>query len=65
MKTVVQFVVMFVVSVAFFGVALFLPAGTFHYWQAWVYLAVFVATTLFPSVYPAGRYPAALQRRMR
>jgi protein-S-isoprenylcysteine O-methyltransferase Ste14 len=65
MKTVVQFVVMFVISVAFFGVALFLPAGTFHYWQAWVYLAVFVATTLFPSLYLAVRYPATLQRRMK
>ncbi|MDP9167390.1 MAG: hypothetical protein M3O32_15235, partial [Actinomycetota bacterium] len=65
MNTVVQFVVMFVVSVAFFGVALFLPAGTFHYWQAWVYLAVFVATTLFPSIYLAVRYPAAPQRRMK
>ena len=34
---------------AFFAVVLFLPAGTADYWQAWVFLAVFVATTLPPS----------------
>jgi protein-S-isoprenylcysteine O-methyltransferase Ste14 len=64
-KIIVQFVVSFVVSMAFFGVALFLPAGTFDYWQAWVYLAVFIATTLVPSLYLAVKSPAALQRRMK
>jgi protein-S-isoprenylcysteine O-methyltransferase Ste14 len=65
MKIVLQFVASFIVSVAFFGLALFLPAGTFHYWQAWVYLAVFITTTLLPSLYLAVKYPAALQRRMK
>lgn len=49
---------------AFFAVVLFLPAGTADYWQAWVFLAVFVATTLPPSAYLAVRYPDALRRRM-
>jgi protein-S-isoprenylcysteine O-methyltransferase Ste14 len=65
MKIVLQFVASFVVSVAFFGLALFLPAGTFHYWQAWAYLAVFITTTLLPSLYLAVKYPAALKRRMK
>jgi protein-S-isoprenylcysteine O-methyltransferase Ste14 len=65
MKVVGQFVAMFVVSVVFFGAALFLPAGTVEYRQAWVYLAVFAATTLLPSLYLALRHPAALQRRMK
>ncbi|KAA0095473.1 isoprenylcysteine carboxylmethyltransferase family protein [Mycolicibacterium sp. P1-18] len=60
-----QFVAMFVASVVFFGAALFLPAGTVDYWQAWLYLAVFTATTLLPSLYLAVKYPAALQRRMK
>jgi protein-S-isoprenylcysteine O-methyltransferase Ste14 len=48
-----------------FGVMLFLPAGTFHYWQAWVFLAVFALSTWIPSVYLMRTNPAALERRMR
>jgi protein-S-isoprenylcysteine O-methyltransferase Ste14 len=44
---------------------LFLPAGTFHYWQAWVFLAVFALSTWIPSVYLMRTNPAALERRMR
>jgi protein-S-isoprenylcysteine O-methyltransferase Ste14 len=52
-------------GLVFFGVALFLPAGTFHYRQAWVFIAVFVLSTMVPSIYLAVNDPAALQRRMR
>jgi protein-S-isoprenylcysteine O-methyltransferase Ste14 len=48
-----------------FGLMLFLPAGTFHYWQAWVFLAVFAFYTWIPSVYLVRKNPAALERRMR
>ncbi|MEH3129825.1 MAG: isoprenylcysteine carboxylmethyltransferase family protein [Mycolicibacterium neoaurum] len=48
-----------------FVAVLFWPAGTFDYWQAWVFLAVFVTTTTFPSIYLAVRYPQALARRMQ
>ena len=30
-------------GLVFFGVLLFWPAGTFDYWQAWVFIAVFAA----------------------
>ncbi|MGU3497355.1 methyltransferase family protein [Mycobacterium sp. C31M] len=49
----------------FFAAVLFWPAGTFAYWQAWLFLAVFLATTIVPSIYLAVRYPEALARRMR
>lgn len=49
----------------FFVAVLFWPAGTFDYWQAWVFLAVFIATTIVPSVYLAIRHPDALARRMK
>jgi protein-S-isoprenylcysteine O-methyltransferase Ste14 len=52
-------------SVVFFGVALFVPAGTVDYWQAWVFIAVFVTATMVPSAYLAVRDPAALARRMK
>ncbi|WP_067975434.1 methyltransferase family protein [Mycolicibacter icosiumassiliensis] len=48
-----------------FGLLLFVPAGTLHYWQAWVFLAVFAASTWIPSIYLMRTNPAALQRRMR
>lgn len=48
-----------------FGLLLFLPAGTFDYWQAWVFLAVFTLSTWIPSVYLLRTSPDALQRRMR
>lgn len=48
-----------------FGLLLFVPAGTLHYWQAWVFLAVFALSTWIPSLYLIRTNPAALERRMR
>ncbi len=47
------------------GLLLFVPAGTLHYWQAWVYLAVFFGTTILITIDLLKRDPALLQRRMR
>lgn len=54
-----------VLGLLFFVAVLFWLAGTFDYWQAWVFLAVFIATTIVPSVYLAIRHPDALARRMK
>jgi protein-S-isoprenylcysteine O-methyltransferase Ste14 len=51
-------------GLATFGLLLFWPAGTFSYWQAWVFIAVFTICTLVPSIYLLFTNPAALQRRM-
>ncbi|EUA24697.1 isoprenylcysteine carboxyl methyltransferase family protein [Mycobacterium xenopi 3993] len=48
-----------------FGLLLFLAAGTFDYWQAWVFLAVYALLTWIPGIYLLRTNPAALQRRMR
>jgi protein-S-isoprenylcysteine O-methyltransferase Ste14 len=53
-----------VLGFVYFGVLLFLPAGTFNYWQAWVFIAVFTATTAGPSIYWAVKRPEVLRRRM-
>jgi protein-S-isoprenylcysteine O-methyltransferase Ste14 len=47
------------------GVLLFLPAGTFNYWQAWAFLVVFTVAAWIPSIYLQITKPAVLQRRMR
>ena len=44
---------------------IFLPAGTLAYWQAWLFIVVFVASTNALGVYMVVRDPALLARRMR
>lgn len=65
MKIALQAVASAVFGVAFFGFALFVPAGTLDYWQAWVFITVFTICTTVPSIFLAVRNPAALQRRMK
>lgn len=60
-----KFAIQTVLGLLFFAAVLFWPAGTFDYWQAWVFLAVFIAATIIPSVYLAVRHPDALARRMK
>lgn len=64
MKLAIQTVASGLFGVLFFGVLLFLPAGTLNYWQAWVFIAIFLAATLGPSLYLAVTNPATLARRM-
>lgn len=64
MKLVVQAVGSGVLGLVFFGLTLFGPAGTFDYWQAWVFIGVFLVATLVPSFFLAVKDPAALQRRL-
>ena len=64
MKTTLQMAVTSLVGLAVFGLLLFWPAGTFDYWQAWAFIAVFSICTLVPSIYLLVSNPAALERRM-
>ena len=65
MRLALQIVASMVFGLVFFGIGLFVPAWTFHYWQAWVFIAVFTAAAIIPSGYLAVRNPAALERRMK
>lgn len=64
MKTAVRLTASSVFGLATFGVLVFVPAGTLHYWQAWVFIAVFTVTSTVPTIYLARTNPAALRRRM-
>jgi protein-S-isoprenylcysteine O-methyltransferase Ste14 len=46
------------------GLLLFVPAGTVHYWQAWVYLSIFTGASLLITLYLMKKDPALLERRM-
>lgn len=65
MKIAAQTLASAVLGVAYFVAVLFWPAGTFDYWQAWVFLTVFMVTTLGPSGWLAVRHPDVLARRMK
>lgn len=45
------------------GLVLFLSAGSFKYWQGWVYWTAFLIPTLFITVYFSKRSPELLARR--
>jgi protein-S-isoprenylcysteine O-methyltransferase Ste14 len=47
------------------GALFFVPAGTFHYWEAWVYLGVLLLPMLATSSYLLRRDPELLERRLR
>jgi len=47
------------------GALLFVPAGTFRYWQGWIYLLVFTGASVGITGYLMNADPALLARRMR
>jgi len=47
------------------GVALFVPAWTLDYWQAWLFLAVFAVAIIAITIDVARRDPALLARRVK
>src|SRR3984957_14152416 len=47
-----------------FGAMLFLPAGTFNYWQAWVFLAVVAIAEWAPRIYAPRTHPDVLPAPM-
>jgi protein-S-isoprenylcysteine O-methyltransferase Ste14 len=64
MRTALKLVASSIIGLVVLGFILFYPAGSFDYWQAWVFIATFTIATIVPSLYLARTNPAALQRRM-
>jgi protein-S-isoprenylcysteine O-methyltransferase Ste14 len=52
------------VLAAVMGLLLFVPAGTVHYWQAWVYLSIFMGASALTTLYLLRTDPALLERRI-
>jgi hypothetical protein len=47
------------------GALLFVSAGTFNYWQGWLYLVVFTSVSLLNTFSLMKRDPELLKRRMK
>ena len=62
-KLIIQTFGTFLLGVFLLGVLLFLPAGTFNYWQAWVFIVVFMTSVSVIGVYLSLKDPALLERR--
>lgn len=52
-----------VLGIAAFFALIFIPAGTFQYWQGWAYVATWVIVGTAYTVYVAKYDPALLKRR--
>jgi protein-S-isoprenylcysteine O-methyltransferase Ste14 len=59
-KALVGLAILFVVMASL----LFVAAGTFHYWQAWLFLAAYFGPALAITLYLMKKDPALLARRM-
>jgi protein-S-isoprenylcysteine O-methyltransferase Ste14 len=53
------------VAVVAIAALLFVAAGTLHYWQAWMYLAVYLVSSLIITLDLVRTDPKLLERRMR
>jgi protein-S-isoprenylcysteine O-methyltransferase Ste14 len=47
------------------ALVLFLPAGTIHYWQAWVYLFAFMTPSTLITIYFLKYDPSLIERRIK
>lgn len=55
----------FLLGIPVLGLAFFLPAGTFWYWEAWAYMALLFTPMFFLMQYLLKNDPDLLERRMR
>ena len=53
------------IAVIFVAALLFIPAGSFRYWQGWVFMAILFVPMPVTSVYFLKRDPQLVERRLR
>jgi protein-S-isoprenylcysteine O-methyltransferase Ste14 len=64
-RLIIQTLTTFLIGVIVLGILLFLPTGTLYYWQAWVFIFVFMACVSAIGLYLAIKNPALLERRKK
>ncbi len=64
-KLIIPTIRTFILGGIILGLLLFLPAWTFNYWQAWVFIVVFTVSSNAIGVYLSLKDPELLERRMQ
>ncbi|MCM1128023.1 MAG: DUF1295 domain-containing protein [Lachnospiraceae bacterium] len=59
-----QAIIKFIIGVLMVGILLFLPAGTFDYWQAWLLIAILFIPMFFVGIVMMLKSPELLQKRL-
>ncbi len=59
-----QAYIKFVMGILIVGFLLFLPAGTFDYWQAWLLIAILFIPMFFAGIVMMLKNPELLQKRL-
>ncbi len=54
-----------VIIMVVMGLILFLPAGSFKFWQAWIWWSIFFVLMLITTAYFTQKDPGLLSRRMK
>lgn len=54
----------FVIGLLLIGLLLFLPAGTFDFWQAWLFIGVLFVPMFFAGIVLMNRQPELLRKRL-
>lgn len=59
-----QAIIKFISGILIIGILLFLPAGTFDYWQAWLLIAILFIPMFFAGIVMMLKSPELLQKRL-
>jgi protein-S-isoprenylcysteine O-methyltransferase Ste14 len=62
-KLILQTIGTFILGAVMLGLLIFIPAGTLNYWQAWVFIVVFMTSVTVIGLYLSLKDPALLERR--
>ncbi len=55
----------YIISIILVGAMLFLPAGTFHFMNAWLFMGILFIPMFFVLIYLVVKDPVLLEKRMR
>lgn len=54
----------FILGVVVIGILIFLPSGTFHYWNAWLLMGILFIPMFFSGIVMMFKNPALLKKRL-
>ena len=54
----------FILGAVVMGILIFLPAGTFHYWNAWLLIGILFIPMFFSGIVMMFKNPALLKKRL-